>query len=467
MMKKSIVFSFLLLSITQLFANTYELKFTVKGLSNATVKLAYYFGDKQYVRDSVTTDATGKFVFTGQETLPGGVYMIVIPGNKYFEVILDTEQKFSGETDTLDLIQSMKIKGSTDNEQFYEYLKWIAAKGKQLESIRKELEVATNESEKQKLRDKQVALDKEVKAYKTNYMQANPQRLLSKIFNATNEPEIPEAPVLANGRKDSTFTYRYYKAHFFDNIDMKDDRLLRSPIMGNKLKQYTEKLTPQIPDSINAMADYLIGLTEPTSDMFKYLVYWITNTYEKSNIMGMDAVFVYMAKNYYLNGKAYWVEDAQLDKVKERVDALEPCLIGKVARNVRMFKPDFTQVSLHDVKADFTIVYFWDPSCGHCKKVTPKLQEFYSKSSKELSIEVFAVYIEADTTEWFKFIREKDLKWLNVADLTGVTNFRKYYDIYSTPVIYLLDKNKKIIGKRMDVEAIEEFIKNYSKKSKI
>lgn len=179
--------------------------------------------------------------------------------------------------------------------------------------------------------------------------------------------------------------------------------------------------------------------------------------------MGMDAVFVYMAKNYYLNGKAYWVEETQKEKIKERVAALEPCLIGKNANNISLLKPDFHPISLYNINSKYTVLYFWDPSCGHCKKVTPKLKEFYDTAAKKLGVEVMAVYIEADTTEWFKYIKENELGWINAADLVGKSNFRKYYDIYSTPVLYLMDRDKKIIAKRMEVDKLEDFIKNYEK----
>jgi len=329
--------------------------------------------------------------------------------------------------------------------------------------LKKEMDEAKEDAAKTKeIKDKQIAIDKEVKEYKLKVIKDYPDFLLAKVFEASTDPEIPEAPILPNGKKDSTFAFRYYKAHYFDKIDMKDDRLLRSPVFGNKIKQYLERLTAQIPDSINASADKMISLANPTGEIFKYLVYYITNTYEKSNIMGMDAVFVYMAKNYYLSGKAYWVEDAQKEKICDRVLALDPCLIGRKANNMRLLKNDFHPISLSDIKTKYTIVYFWDPSCGHCQKVTPQLKTFYDKYKKELDVEVLGVYIEADTTEWFKYIKEKELNWINAADLLGTAQFRKYYDIYSTPVAFLLDNEKRIIAKRIEVEQLEDFIKNHS-----
>ena len=467
MKKFSLFIAFLTATVAAFAGGGYEMKITIKGIQNQNVQLAYYFGDKQYIRDSAKADANGHLTFKGDEALPGGVYLAVVPSRKYFEMIVDKEQKFSMETDTSDFIANMKVKGSKDNESFYEYLNWISVRGKQMDQLRKDIDAAKGDDAKIKqLREEQTAIDKTVKDYKNTFIAAHPDMMLSKIFNASWEPEIPEAPILANGRKDSTFAYRYYKAHYFDKFDLKDDRLLRSPIFGNKIKQYIEKLTPQIPDSINLAAKYLISMTDDKSETFKFLVYWITNTYEKSEIMGMDAVFVYMAKNYYLTKKAYWVEDAQLVKIKERVDALEPCLLGVTANNMRLLKPDFHPIALNDIKKTYTLVYFWDPSCGHCQKVTPKLKEFYDAHKKDLDLEVLGVYIEADTTEWFKYIKEKDLNWINAADLLGTAQFRKYYDIYSTPVLYVMDRNKKIIAKRIDVEKLEDFLKNYEKMNK-
>jgi len=73
---------------------------------------------------------------------------------------------------------------------------------------------------------------------------------------------------------------------------------------------------------------------------------------------------------------------------------------------------------------------------------------------------VFSMGIESDIDLWKKFIREHNLKWINVSDLYNNTRFRDFYDIYSTPVIYLLDDKKRIIAKRLDTEKLRDFINN-------
>src|SRR5205085_7718474 len=117
----------------------------------------------------------------------------------------------------------------------------------------------------------------------------------------------------------------------------------------------------------------------------------------------------------------------------------------------------FKMHSLYEIKAKYTILVFWDPTCSHCKHEVPALCHYYnSVKTKCISIEVFAVGIESDIDLWKNFIKENKLDWINVSDLYNQTNFRSFYDIYSTPVIYLLDEKKHIIAKRLDTEKIRD-----------
>jgi alkyl hydroperoxide reductase subunit AhpC len=116
------------------------------------------------------------------------------------------------------------------------------------------------------------------------------------------------------------------------------------------------------------------------------------------------------------------------------------------------------------VNAKYTILVFWDPDCGHCKKEIPALAKNYDKL-KSLGAVVYSVttatYEEMD--KWKGFIKEHGCNWINVGDpyFQGNPNFRKIYDISSTPVIYVLDKDKIIRAKRLGQDQIEDFIVKY------
>lgn len=440
----------------------YTIKITIKGLKDGSMcLLANYYGDKQYIKDSSLANAKGEVIFKGTEKWPQGIYLFVPPNKKYFDFVMDEGQNFSLESDTLDFIKYMKVKGSEENKFFYDYQTFMSGKQKQIEPLQELYKkVKANKDSAKIVSDKISEVDKSVKDYKINFIKANPKSFVAKLFKAMEEPEIPETPILSNGKKDTTFAYHYYKTHFFDNIDFSDDRLLRTPIFHNKIKQYMEKLTPQTPDSINISADYIVEKARANQEIFKYIVYWLTFTYESSKIMGMDAVFVHLVEKYYVTKQAFWVDSTQLYKITNRAFELRPLLIGKKAPAINM--PDSTgkYISLYDVKAKYTIVIFWDHGCGHCKKEIPKLVDVYNNKLKAKGVQVYAVESEDKPEDWKKFINEYKLNWINVQELDNYKRAvtKKIYDIYSTPVIYLLDENKIIKAKRIESDQLENII---------
>lgn len=207
--------------------------------------------------------------------------------------------------------------------------------------------------------------------------------------------------------------------------------------------------------------------------MYKYIVNFITNKYMNSKIMGMDAVFVHMAENYYFDGKADWMSEKQLKDWKERVKKTKPLLIGKQAPMISLADTSGERfISLGNLDAKYTIVYFWDPDCGHCQTATPKLKKAYD-SLKTRGVEVYAVGTPLKNKEWKKYIRKHDLNWINVSDNPHINNnpreylgrtdlksmnFRDTYDIYSTPRIFLLDEDKTIIAKELGIDKVANYI---------
>lgn len=488
-MLKKIIYLFLLFAIP-LFSFSqkspskaigHNLKFKINGLKDTLAYLAGYYGPKQYFKDTADVDSQGNLTFKGKDSLPGGIYSVVMPDKgTYFEFIVN-EQSFSMETDTGNFVKAMKVKGSLENELFYKRLNYLEAKQKEINPLKAIMDDSLKtEDDKKAAREKLSAIDKEIKEYTMKIVQENPNTFLAKVFKAMEEIDAPEAPLLENGRKDSLFPFRYYKEHFFDNLDFQDDRLLRSPVFHNKMEKYLSKLTVQHPDSISAAADYMAAKARGNKEMLKYIVHYVTSTYEKSNIMGMDAVFVHMAQNYYMKGDAFWIDTAQLAKITERANKLAPLLIGKKVINVTLQDTSMTKwYSLYDVKAKYTVLYFWDPNCGHCKKVTPKLKELYDKYTDRSFFNVFAVGTEFEDKDWSKFIKEHDLTWINVSDNPEINknyakyiqftnieslNFRSTFDIYATPVTFLLNEKKEIIAKKIEVEQIEELLERFKKK---
>ncbi len=290
----------------------------------------------------------------------------------------------------------------------------------------------------------------------------NKDNFLSKLLLASIETEIPDPPKDENGNiLDSMFQYNYYRNHYFDHTDFLDDRLLRTPFIEGKLRHYFTVL-PQIPDTLIPVMDTIIGWAKPNKEVFQFVLSYLFNKYLKSDIMGMDEVYVHLAEKYYLSGEADWIDSSFKATLTERVRKTKPNLIGNKAPDLKMQTNTGQWVNLYGVKAEYTILVFWSPDCGHCKKELPKLNDIYKKYNRNF-LEVFAVYTQYEKEEWIDFIEEKQLNWINVYDPFYLTDFRDLYDIYSTPVVYLLDREKTIIAKRIAIEDIGDFLKKFVK----
>ncbi|UPT67759.1 MAG: DUF5106 domain-containing protein [Sphingobacteriales bacterium JAD_PAG50586_3] len=349
------------LAISSAFAQSkgHNITFKIKGLKDEYVRLAFYLGDKQYVQDSVLADANGTAVFKGDNTYEPGIYIVAYTKkNKYFELFIDAnEQDFTMETDTVEPIKHMKIKNSPANKLFFEYLVFVNGKQEQLKPYKDKFNTFKKAGPKDSAevyRKKLENIDNEVKDYKMRIMATDPKSFLAAVFNASWEPEVPPNP----NPKDSTFAYRYFKGHFWDKFPFDDIRIIRTPILQPKMRQYLDKLTPQTPDSINVSASLISEKSTANPEVFHFVVNYITNYYETSKTMGFDAVFVHMAKKYYVSKRATWIDSTQYEKIKERVIILEPILLGKPALELSL--PDTTgkEVKLSSLAGNYTIMFF-------------------------------------------------------------------------------------------------------------
>ena len=233
----------------------HDIKFNLAHVKNTTVFLGCHYGDKEYIQDSAKVDDKGNFEFKGEKELDGGIYFVMLNKKTIaFEFVVDKEQSFFMSADTSDFTKTMKVTGSEENKLFYEYLNFVTQKHTEQEALEKQ---AKDGPDKEGTKVKMDTLNAQVMRYKSNFESKHANMLLAEVFSAAEEPEVPPSPILPNGRKDSTFPYHYYKSHFFDHLNMHDGRLVRSPVMFGKIKEYLDRLTVQDPDSIIVAADYL------------------------------------------------------------------------------------------------------------------------------------------------------------------------------------------------------------------
>ncbi len=447
----------------------YNISVSIPELKDSTIYLAFHLGDKQYLKDTIILDESGAGIFSGREQLPGGIYMVVLPGKQYFEILISDDQHFALSCSFNDYSNTLEFSGSSENSAFVDYQKrWVEMQQK-ASGIVKRLQAGKQNPDSVKiLSDKQRIQEESMKAYLRKVASDNSGSLLAALVKSILPVEFPkfELPPVKNA--DSirwVLQYNYNKDHFFDNIDFRDERLVRTPVLQSKLKTFFTNVVIQSPDSINKEIDKVIRKSEDNHQVFQFVSVFLFNHFRQSEIMGHDAVLVKLADDIYLSGKADWVTQEFKEDLRKQVDLLRNNLIGMQARNLVMDSFSGIYVSLHDIEKDFIILYFWEPDCGHCVVSTPKLKEYYDKE-KDNGVEVFSVCTTADRQEWIRYITEHELTWINGWDPDRTTNYGFYYNVQSTPMIYILDRSKKIIAKKLSIDDVPSFIENYRKYSR-
>jgi thiol-disulfide isomerase/thioredoxin len=468
---RKLIFS-ILLSLVPVFLsgqlkNGYEINVTIMDLQDSTVFLAYHLGDKQYIKDTAKLDRSGNGIFRGQQNLPQGIYMIVLPGRKYFEILISDNQRFSLSCTFSNYFNTLKFTGSKENSAFVEYQKnWVTMQQTAI-AISKRIQNNKQNNDSLKILGSVQKLQEEnMKTYLKSVVKANEGNFLGTLVKGLLPIDIPKFTIpIGYKNPDSirwVLNYNYNKDHFFDNIDLNDERLIRTPLLYSRLDSFFTNVLIQSPDTINKEIDKLINKCSSNYKMFQFVSVYLFNHFRESEIMGHDAVMVKIADDIYLSGKADWVTREFKDDLRKQIDLIRPNLIGKKAENMVMDSYKGIFVSLYDVEKDFTVLYFWEPNCGHCQEATPKLKAYYDKP-KDYSLEVFAVCTTADKEKWTKYIEDNKITWINGWDPKRISHFDFYYNVQSTPTIYVLDKNKKIIAKKLAVEEIGPFIDNYRK----
>lgn len=475
---RSLVIALLLLAglaQTAVARNGYKIQLKMLNTKDSMVYLVHYYGKPLpniYKSDSARIDKKGVAVFNSNDsTFVGGIYIMLLSDRKtYFEFLLNKGDDMSMTADANKLPEGVVFKNSPENERFQDYIKFLSGYGERQMAIKKEFESAKTAADTAAVRKKGAASSKELTRYRRDYAQKNPGTLLAAIFNALEMPEVPEGDhFLEDGvTKDSTFAYKYYKAHFWDKFDLQDDRLIHTPIYDAKLEEYFNKLVLPWPDSMEKETDMLLKKTRGAKNLFKYTLWWQTRNVENSKVMGMDEVFVYLVENYYMKGDAYWLTPDELSKYSDRAMKIAPNVIGNLAPEIKL--PGLASKkmeSLHELKAKYTLLVFYSPTCGHCQHEIPEIDSVYQAVLKQKGVKIYTVATESDEKTITDFIiKHKISEWTNTWDNDRIGDWKGKYDVYSTPTVYLLDEKKIIRGKRLDHTNVANLVDMLDKKEK-
>jgi thiol-disulfide isomerase/thioredoxin len=280
-------------------------------------------------------------------------------------------------------------------------------------------------------------------------------------------------------KQDTLTAYAAYKKEYWYDISPADERLLRTPMFEQRLTRYFESVVIRHADSIKAEVDKFILYSRTNKTMFRYFLNRFTNEYMNPKYMGLDVVFLHLFEKYYLTNQVDWLEPKDKDLVFNRAYSLMGNILGEPAAELNMLDAQDKKVNLYSINAPYTLLVFWDPDCSHCREQVPVIDSLYKANWKASGMKLIGILTDTVRTDksklplvkqnWLKYVSEHGLNnWLHLYQsfeareeekVKSLPGFRQTYDVYQTPTIYLLDKDKRIVAKKISPEQVDEFLK--------
>jgi len=488
---KTVIVLFFLASVPA-FSQNYEINVTLNS-SNDTVILGHYFGKKERtLANDTLVLKNGKGVFRGNKKLSKGVYFLY-SGGRMLDFIIGDNLKFGIVADTADFVTLTKFTSSPENDVFYTYLRLMVERGKQQQQLSEQSRNATSDNERNEIRAKWINLNKESLEQIDQLIEDNSHLFVSKYINSLipTEARVPEPPRDEQGIiTDSTYVYRWYRAHYFDNLNIYDPDMLRTQLYEQKLFDYLTKVIPHQTDTVCAELDKILKKAQANDEIFRYILINVFNYYAGSKTLREgylvpENVTLYLAEKWYIPYSTWSTED-YIDRLKKevaenrmnRMDSpappIEPLIIlppehFKAATLDTAIKNDINagriiQDFRKELKSKFTILFFWDISCGHCKSAIQELQNTWEdlKNSDYQIIAIQTVTTKEAKGKWIDFINEHNMfDWHNAwcPYVYSAENFYKEtYNLIGVPKMYLLDENYNIFLKNFSPENLKDII---------
>ena len=463
-----------------LLAQGYRIEVDIAGLSRDTVILGEYFTSRMIPVDTVVLDQKGRGIFEGDQAFTGGLYVMYIDPAHYFDLLLGDDQELALRVDTSDLEHTLSFRGSEDNRVFQEYKIYLQQKQGEMKALASRFGSTSTPEDSLDLVRQQKQVNREMEQYMDQIGTTYPKLFVSEFIGATREPFAPESLLNGTSRYDDSIRYFYYRKHYLDRFDPFNIRLLHTPLYEGKILNYLDRAVSQNPDSLIAAVDYLLTGSRKNDELYRYMLITLFNHFAESKYIGMDAVYFHIAEYYYIPD-ATWSSPEFISKLRENLDNSKPTLIGQTAPNVimrRIPEEHFAMAAedtaikrdphigydfyIHDIDAPYTILYFWEADCSHCQAATPVLHEVYERLHDK-GVEVICVHVINSIEgkeKWVDFVNEHQLLgWINCWSPYS-NEFRKLYNLQSYPQLFILDKNKKIVAKRVTPEQAEQIINN-------
>jgi len=250
----------------------------------------------------------------------------------------------------------------------------------------------------------------------------------------------------------------YLKSNALDNVNFNDAELIYSDLFANKSIEYLMYFrNPQLPKELlekefMIAVDSLLNKAKVNQLVYQHITEYLIDGFKK---FGFDKIIDYIVDNYVIEDDLCLDEETE-NSIQRRIDQSKLLALGTEAPNLIMPDIEGRIIELSNIETDNTLLVFYASWCPHCKELLPQLNEF-GKSKN--NIKILAISLDGKQEDWIKFIEDNKIDLVNINDQNGWDGtIASNYFIYATPTMFLLDSEKKIVGKPTTFEELNSLL---------
>lgn len=277
---------------------------------------------------------------------------------------------------------------------------------------------------------------------------------------------LPSVPVMITSPDDIIM---YQSKHYWDLFNFADTALIRQPdITEQGFADYVQLLN-QLPysdaeQSINSM----LNKAKPHPTMYSHFA----SLYEK---YFYDPNSPFRNEQLYTPVLKHLVESEVLPHELQEIfnfqqEMIQKNRVGTTATNFAYTLANGDKRMMHDLQSNYLILFFTNPDCPNCGSTSEQLvnskvlQDFFSLNTPDnIMLTVLSIFPDANVDDWRKALPKLPQQhWVNSYDDGEVIYNNLLYDIKAIPTLYLLNKDKKVILKDVDLREIEEYFMELS-----
>ena len=207
-------------------------------------------------------------------------------------------------------------------------------------------------------------------------------------------------------------------------------------------------------------------MTGKNGEEIAQIAYFMYRYYRDSRIMGYDEIAIYVADNYFLNGKYNLPDEEARLEMRLFADANRRSLIGMRASVMTMQDPAGNDIRFPEGEQDYSILYFYDDECPACQRMAPALMQYLTRCDKDINVTVYMVYTQDDRERWMDYVAKvihpfnlpDNVTLVNLWDPEMKSDFLTAYGVISTPKLFLVDRNGAIIGRELTPTALSQVV---------